>query len=242
MDAIPGIKTWNCICFHMHFRKRIMNIPDPKNPHFARTNSQTVHQRAVLLQELLPHTTSIAEICCGDCQTQFTTYRERIGVSKFCGLDLSPQIVQLNRSRGIPCLHGNALDSVVLHQFMDFDVIFYGPPLSVGCDRHRLLSFQDVVPGYAVFARHLLGELNYSGVFVCICPRSTTSGDAQWLENQVRQIQPAYQLRLIHHSFSTVTGMGEITEPRLKYVELWFMQNPTTQWEIRYSGSASPSP
>jgi hypothetical protein len=33
---------------------------------FARTNLQTITQRAALLQQLLPGLASIAEICCGD--------------------------------------------------------------------------------------------------------------------------------------------------------------------------------
>jgi len=37
---------------------------------FARTNVQTIAQRADLLRELLPHVRAIGELCCGDCSRQ----------------------------------------------------------------------------------------------------------------------------------------------------------------------------
>lgn len=213
-----------------------MNLPDPAHRPFAKTNIQTIHQRAELLAELLPGVSSIAEICCGDCSSQYEIYRTQLGVSRFCGLDLSPEIVAINSARGVPCLHGNALDATKLQAFLDFEVIFFGPPLSVGCDGHHLLSFQDVTPGYLPFAQLLLDELRYQGTGVFIGPRSTTPGDAQWLYHQVQTMRAEYQLKVIHYSYASVTGTGVLTEPRLKYVELWFGIGQDHLWEVRESG------
>lgn len=212
----------------------MMNLPDIHHP-FARTNIQTVRQRAGLLQELTPGIASIAEICCGDCQTQYDTYRSELGIQRFRGLDLSPDVTALNRSRGIPCECGNALDSIVLRSFLDFEAIFFGPPLSTDCDGHRLINFRDVTPDYFSFTRLLLDELKFQGLLVLIGPRSTTLGDAQWIDHHVKTIRPDYGLRLMHYSYSSVTGSGEVTEPRLKYVELWYQVGQDSQWEMRES-------
>lgn len=211
-----------------------MNLPDIHHP-FARTNIQTVRQRASLLRELLPGISSIAEICCGDCQAQYNIYRTELGKTRFRGLDLSPEIVEINRSRGIPCMYGNALDGTAMKSFLDFEVIFFGPPLSVDCDGHRLLAFRDVTPDFFSFTNLLIHELNYHGLLVLIGPRSTTLGDAQWIDHRIREIRPDYRLRLMHYSYASLTGLGEVTELRLKYVELWFQLGQEPQWEIRES-------
>jgi hypothetical protein len=135
-------------------------LPDSDNPHFARTNIQTIHQRAFILKEFLPDAKSIAEICCGDCSKQDRIFREGLGIEKYVGLDTQSEIVELNRSRGISCICGDALGKSILQTFLGFDVIFYGPPLSVHCDGHNLLAFREIVPGYQDFVELLLGELN----------------------------------------------------------------------------------
>jgi hypothetical protein len=210
-------------------------LPDTGNPHFARTNIQTIHQRASILKELLPDTKSVAEICCGDCSEQDRIYREVLGIEKYVGLDIQLEIVELNRSRGISCSFGDALDKSVLDTFLSFDVIFYGPPLSVNCDGHNLLAFREIIPGYQDFVGLLLRELKYSGTLVCICPRDTTMGDVQLLYEQVKRLRDDFGLRLINYSYSTLTGSGETTELRLKYVELWFSSILEDSWGVRES-------
>jgi hypothetical protein len=210
-------------------------VPKSGNPHFARTNIQTIHQRAAILRELLPDTKSIAEICCGDCYSQDHIYRQILEVEKYVGLDIQPEIVELNRSKGVSCICGDALDKSVLQTFLGFDVIFYGPPLSVHCDGHNLLTFREINPGYLDFVGLLLGELNYTGTLVCICPRKTTMGDVRLLYEQVKSLRKDFGLRLINHRYSTITGSGETTELRLKYVELWFSSILEDSWEVRES-------
>jgi hypothetical protein len=212
-------------------------LPDSDNPHFARTNIQTIHQRASILKELLPDLKSVAEICCGDCSAQDRIYRKVFGIEKFVGLDIQTEIVELNRSRGVSCICGDALDKNILQTFLGFDVIFYGPPLSVHCDGHNLLAFREIVPSYVDFIGLLLGELNYKGTLVCICPRNTTMGDVRLLYEQVKSLREDFGLRLINHSYSTITGSGETTELRLKYVELWFSSILEDSWEVRESKS-----
>ncbi|MBK8986252.1 MAG: hypothetical protein IPM39_09250 [Chloroflexi bacterium] len=95
---------------------------------FARTNRQTIEQRADILRELGYRQPAIAEICCGDCRRQQQIYQEQLQTARYCGLDLSPEVVALNRANGVACLAGDALDTAVMRQFLDFDVIFFGPP------------------------------------------------------------------------------------------------------------------
>lgn len=64
------------------------HLPDLSRRAFARTNPQTVMQRAAIVQELLPHTIAIGEICCGDCSIQAAVYQQ-IGIQRYCGLDSS---------------------------------------------------------------------------------------------------------------------------------------------------------
>jgi hypothetical protein len=40
------------------------NTPDLRRTGYARTNRQTIAQRAALIRELLPAARSIAELCC----------------------------------------------------------------------------------------------------------------------------------------------------------------------------------
>jgi hypothetical protein len=216
-------------------------LPDLTRRSFARTNRQTIAQRVALLRELLPDARSVADICCGDCSRQWETYRRTLGLEAYRGLDLHPEIVAANRARGIDCVCGDALDRAVLAQFLDFDVLFFGPPLSVHCDGHSLLRFRQVVPGFADFLRLLLGVLNYEGTVVCICPKATTMGDIRWLYAQVRELRADVGLRLIHHSVATLTGDDEVTEPRLKYVELWFSSWLDDRWEVRKPEADMPA-
>ena len=212
-------------------------LPDLNRRSFARTNQQTVAQRVALLRELAPDVRSIAEICCGDCSRQHQAYTNELGVQTFHGLDLEPGIVTSNRGKGIECYLGNALDANVIRRFLGDDVIFFGPPLSETCDGHRLLGFDEVVPGYDDFTRVLLGELRYDGLLVCICPNSTNPGDITQLYRQIRIFRPDVNLRLIHKSYSTLTGNDEVTGPRLKYVELWLSSKLDDLWEVREDGS-----
>ncbi len=200
---------------------------------FASTNTQTIAQRVRLLQELMPQARSIAELCCGDCYWQWRAYTGLGSDVRFLGLDIEPNIVVHNRARGIPCLQGDVLDKDVLAQFNDFDVIFFGPPLSEDCDGHRLLAFREIVPAYLDVASLLLGELMFNGMFVCICPKTTSMGDISWLYEQIRRYRPDVGLRLIHHSYSTLRGNGETTDTRLKYIELWFSVVLPDAWELR---------
>jgi hypothetical protein len=210
-------------------------VPDLSKRSFARTNRQTIHQRVALLRELLPTTRSIAEICCGDCTQQWETYPQLPSFERYRGLDIHPDIVAANQAQGIDCVRGDAMDPTALAQFLDFDVIFFGPPLSVDCDGHSLLEFRQVVPGFDDFSRLLLGELNYDGTLVTICPKGTTMGDVRRLYQQIREVRDDVGLRLIHYSVATLTGHGEVTEPRLKYVELWFSSQLDDAWEVRTS-------
>jgi hypothetical protein len=186
-----------------------------------------------LLRDLLPGLTSIAEICCGDCSQQATAYRQELGITYYRGLDIAPNIVAANCAQGLDCVCGDALDPETLRQFLTFEIIFFGPPLSVDCDGHHLLSFRAIIPSYADFVRLLLSELSYRGTLVCICPKTTTLGDVRWLYDQIKTLRPEFGLRLIHYSYATVTAAGEVTEPRLKYVELWFSDQLEDHWEMR---------
>jgi hypothetical protein len=200
---------------------------------FARTNTQTIVQRVTLLRELVPHAKSIAEICCGDCTRQHKAYTQQLGVRTYRGLDINPIIVDANRKVGIECYCGDALDRNALSRFTPDDAIFFGPPLSMDCDGHRLLLFDAVQPSYADFAKLLLNELRYSGLLVCICPKSTTMGDVAKLHHEIRACRTDFNLWLIHHSYSTITGGDEQTDRRLKYIELWFSDQLDNLWEVR---------
>ncbi len=212
-----------------------VNLHTPEsNQSFARTNAQTIDQRVTLLHELVPHAVSIAEICCGNCTRQQMAYTQQLGVQRYRGLDINPTIVDANQMCGIDCYCGDVLDLNALRRFAEDDVIFFGPPLSVKCDGHRLLQFDAVAPSYADFARLVLGDLDYSGLLVCICPKSTTMGDVAKLHHEIRVYRGDFNLRLIHHSYATVTGSGEQTDRRLKYVELWFSDQHDDRWEVRH--------
>jgi hypothetical protein len=209
--------------------------PDHTRRAFARTNEHTIGQRVAILAELLPNVRSIAEICCGDCFRQWQIYSKAFSLQAFRGLDIDPQVVKSNLAHGIDCIHGDALDKTVLQSFQTFDILFFGPPLSESCDGHSLISFRRVVPGYSSFAHLLFGELNYQGTLVCVGPKHTTLGDVQWLYSQARSRRDDINLRLIHYSYSTITSDDEVTEPRLKYVELWFSTVLEDVWEVRTS-------
>jgi predicted RNA methylase len=214
-------------------------VPDLGRAKFARTNVQTIAQRAALIRELLPATRAIAELCCGDCAAQFEMYCAEFGAIPFCGLDVSPEIVALNRARNILCVQGDVMDADILRSFLKFDILFFGPPLSVECDGHRLLVFREVVPSFADFARVLWRELQFRGTCVFICPNTTTPGDARYLYEQIKAWRADVGLRLLHYSRATQTGNGESHELRLKYIELWFSSVLPDQREIRNSFPAS---
>jgi hypothetical protein len=209
---------------------------DPTRRAFAVTNAQTVAQRVAILAELLPGVQSIGELCCGDCQRQWRAYTEQLGIRTFCGLDLDPAIVARNRQMGIDCRRGDVLDPDVLRPFLAFDVLFFGPPLSVDCDGHRGLRYDEVTPSYAAVTQRLFAELYFAGTLVCICPKTTTLGDITQLWQAVQAKRPDIGLALIHYSYATQTGAGEPTEARLKYVELWFSSKLPDAWVIRKSG------
>jgi hypothetical protein len=202
---------------------------------FARTNRQTIAQRAVILQDLLPDVRSIADICCGDCRQQQEMYTRTLNLERYRGLDIHPGVVKANCAQGIDCVCGDALDRAMMAQFLDVEVIFFGPPLSVGCDGHTPLAFRQVLPGFEPFLCLLLDELRYDGTVVCICPNTTTMGDARWLYSRVRERRADVGMRLVHHSVTTLTGGGEVTEPRCKYVELWLSSRLGDLWEVRTS-------
>jgi hypothetical protein len=215
------------------------HTPDLSRRTFARTNRQTVEQRVALLRELFPEgVRQIGELCCGDCSRQYEAYTSQLGVEHYRSVDLEPAIVEANQERGIDCVQGDVTDPEVLRPFLEFDVLFYGPPLSVECDAHRSLSFREVVPPFADVASLLFGKLGYDGTLVCIAPNTTTPGDARWLYTQVHEVRPEVGLRLIHHTFSTVTGADEPTELRRKYVELWLSTRLEDAWEVRESRPA----
>jgi hypothetical protein len=209
--------------------------PDLSKRWFARTNAQTIAQRVAILREL-SGVGSVAEVCCGDCSGQWQAYRRGLRLQAYCGLDIKSEIVASNRAKGIDCIYGDAMERDVLEQVLGFDVVFFGPPLSVECDGHSLLAFREVVPGYGEFVRLLLGELGYEGTLVCICPKMTNMGEIRWLYEQVRGTGAGWGLRLIHRSYATLAGGGEETGVRLKYVELWFSSRLADRWEVRESG------
>jgi hypothetical protein len=208
------------------------HITQPERP-FARTNRQTIQQRAEILRELGYVRPSIAEICCGDCQRQQQIYQKQLQTTDYCGLDISPEVVALNRHNGVACVQGDALDKQVMRQFTPYDVLFFGPPLSAQCDGHTGLHFRSVTPGFVPFAHLLLHELNFTGLLVCIGPNSTNMGQIGWLYQQVQSYRADVGLHLIHHSYATLTGNDQVTEPRLKYVELWLGAGLTNAWQIR---------
>lgn len=219
------------------------NTPDPQRTGFARTNRQTIAQRAALICELLPETRSIAELCCGDCAAQWELYRAALPGLTFCGLDVAPAIVAANRTAGVPCICGDALDPAVLRRFLADDIVFFGPPLSAGCDGHHALAFDAVQPGIAAFTDLFLGRLGYAGTLVCIGPKTTHMGDIRRLYDRIRAQREDIGLRLIHYSHTTVTGAGISTELRLKYVELWFSSRLPDTWEVQRSGlDPAPAP
>lgn len=221
----------------MNKKKINPRIPDLTRRAFARTNTQTIAQRVTLLHELSPNTPSIAEICCGDCTRQYQAYTSALGIHSFRGLDIEPNIVISNQKQGVQCICGDALDKERLRQFVQDDVIFFGPPLSEACDAHHLLGFDEVLPGYSDFAKLLLGELNYKGLLVFICPNTTSMGNITRLYHDIRRYRPDFNLRLIHHTYSTLTGNDAVTEMRLKYIELWFSNQLADLWEVRESRS-----
>ncbi len=209
-------------------------LPDLARP-FARTNAQTIAQRVALLRELLPGARAIGELCCGDCRAQSAIYRHELAIERYHGLDIHPGIVAQNRAQGVDCALGDALDANALQPFLADDVLFFGPPLSTNCDGHNLLSFREITPAYADLVTLLFGRLGYDGTLICIGPRVTTPGDAQWLHATGVAANPAVGLRLTHHSYATLTGAGERHEPRLKYVELWLSTRLPDLWEMRQS-------
>lgn len=200
---------------------------------FARTNVQTLAQRADLLRELLPHVHAIGELCCGDCSRQWALYRQAFPAVTYRGLDVDPRIVTANQAQGIDCVCADVLNPDALRPFLTCDVLFFGPPLSRACDGHNLLAFREVVPAYTDFARLLWGDLSYVGTLICICPNTTTMGNARWLYAHTRAVRPDVHLRLLHYSYATRTGHDEVTPLRLKYVELWFSTVLPDAWEAR---------
>ncbi len=210
----------------------------PSSSPFVRTNRQTIAQRATLLQELLPAVQTIGELCCGDCSCQSEVYRQ-IGISHYVGLDISGEIVATNRARGLNCLQGDVLNPVALRRFIECEILFFGPPLSVNCDGHQRLTFSQVLPDYAGFSRLLWVELAYQGTAIYICPNSTTPADVRQMYDHIRLTRPDVGMRLVWQSWSTETGQGVVTEPRLKYIEVWFSSVLPDRWEFRSAQDSS---
>jgi hypothetical protein len=208
------------------------HTPDFSRQSFARTNRQTIAQRVAILRRLAPGLDSVAEVCCGDCTRQKQIYTGELGVSQFRGLDLEAAIVAENHAKGVDCYQGDALSMDALRRFAQDAAVFFGPPLSEACDGHRGLNFDEVQPAYRDFARLFLGELRYDGLLVCICPKTTDMGNITRLYRDIRSHNPDVNLRLIHHSYTTLTGNDEVTELRLKYVELWFSSQHEDRWEV----------
>ena len=73
-----------------------------------------------MLHKLLSGIQSIAEICCGDCSLQQQLYTQQLGIRRFCGLDIEPGIVALNRELGVECICGNALDEKTMQALHSF--------------------------------------------------------------------------------------------------------------------------
>ena len=77
------------------------HTPDLTRRVFARTNCQTIDQRAAILRELLPSVSSIADICCGDCTRQREIYLQTLNLESYRGLDICPEIVEANQAKGV---------------------------------------------------------------------------------------------------------------------------------------------
>ena len=150
----------------------LCHLPDLTRP-FARTSIHTIQQRAETMAKLLPGVQSVGEICCGDRQMQAQIYRAQLGVQDYRGLDISAEVVTFNRAHGLDCRQGDALSANAMRPFLDCGAIFFGPPLSVACDGHRLLTFDQVRPAYRDFVSLLPGELGYQGTLICIGIRGT---------------------------------------------------------------------
>ena len=218
---------------------RKFQTPNHSRRSYARTNVQTVLQRAEIIGEILPGVQSIAEVCCGDCFHQWETYKQRFNLSSFIGLDIDCQVVASNQALGIGCRRGDANDIEVVKTLLPYELIFFGPPLSVACEGHSLIPFQAVMPSYTGFTEMLFGELNYQGTVVCTASKHTSMGDIRWLYDRLTSSHRDVGLPLVHYSYSTVTGAGEITEERRKYIEMWFSTTLRNSWEIRTSRGAS---
>jgi hypothetical protein len=144
------------------------HTPDLTKRAYARTNRQTIAQRVTILRQLIWDAKRIADICCGDCSRQREIYLQELDLLDYRGLDIHPGIVKINQAQGIDFVCGDALDETVVSQFLGFDVVFFGPPLSVDCDAHTALRFEQVVPSYGEFLRLFLGKLGYNGTVVCL--------------------------------------------------------------------------
>lgn len=214
-----------------------MNIINHDRQSFAKTNTDSILQRVQIMQKLIPNVESIGEICCGDCLKQFHIYRNNLKIKTYRGLDIDPIIVKLNKERGISCVQGDALNAELLKSFLLSDILFFGPPLSMQCDGHAILNFDQVNPSFFDFLKLIYSELNYNGIVNCICPRDTTMGDISKLNTDIKKLVPSLSLPLINYSHSNKTGNDEEHELRLKYVELWFSKNHEDAWEVIHCNS-----
>jgi hypothetical protein len=199
---------------------------------FVHTNPQTIMQRVGLLKTYFPGIRSVAELCCGNCFEQWRIYHEMLNVQQFMGLDIDPAVVALNTRQNVPCLQGDVMQPATLARFREFDAIFFGPPLSVDCTGHKPLAYKQVIPAYDGFMELLLKELRYTGLVVCICPKTTRMNEVEKLHAVVRAADREYGLSLIHRSHSNLTSAGKATELRLKYVELWFSRTLGDRWQM----------
>lgn len=221
--------------YSMHQQR--YNTPNHRKRRFATTNAQTIIQRAEILSRLFPNDPplSIAEICCGNCRKQAELYQKLLNLTVYRGMDVDPMVVTENRVHGISCAQGDALNAISMRQFLEYDVIFFGPPLSARCNGHQLIPFKYTNPGYIEFLSLMYGDLGYEGMIVCIGSKKMQMGDVRWLYEAVRKVSPSVNLPLIHHSHATITDSGEYTQPRLKYVETWFSLKLKDAWETKKS-------
>jgi len=52
------------------------------------------------------------------------------------------------------------------------------------------------------------------------------------LQELLPNLKSIAELRLIHYSYSSLTGNDNVTEPRLKYIEIWFSIRLNNEWEL----------
>lgn len=77
------------------------------------------------------------------------------------------------------------------------------------------------------------------GTTIYICPNSTTPADVRQMYDHIRLTRSDVGVRFVWQSWPTETGQGAVTEPRLKYIEVWFSSVLPDRWEFRSAQDAS---